>query len=70
MINWIVCLFTGHDWKVAGEGLPNSASAGREYSKCERCGKDNRQTWEIEDDTLCRIERVELELKRRENGRT
>jgi ribosomal protein S14 len=65
MFKWILCLFTSHDWKVAGEGLPESASAGREYSKCVRCGEDSRQTWEIEDDSICRMERIELELRRR-----
>lgn len=69
MFKWIICLLFDHKWMAAGHGLPDSASPGV-YLKCDHCGKDSRQTWEIEDDTLCRIERLEFELKRRESGRT
>lgn len=42
MFKWILCLLFDHDWEVAGQGLPTSASDGLEYSKCERCSKDSR----------------------------
>ena len=65
MIRWILCLLFDHVWEPAGRGLPDSASPG-EYSKCARCGEDSRKWWEIEDDTLCRLERLHLLLKKRE----
>lgn len=54
----IRCAILGHDWRWAGRGLPDSASPA-DYSKCAQCGRDSRQWWEIEDDTLCRMERME-----------
>lgn len=59
-LKWIICLFTDHDWQPAGVGLPESASPGQTYSKCQRCGEDSREPWEIEDDTRCREERLIL----------
>jgi hypothetical protein len=60
-MKWILCLIFGHlpHWK---RGLPESASPG-EYYQCCWCGHDTREWWEIEDDTMCRIERLELRLR-------
>lgn len=60
---WAQCAFLGHDWRWAGRGLPDSASPG-DFSRCARCSKDSREPWEIEDDTLCRMERLHHLVKR------
>lgn len=61
LVAWAKCLFTGHDWRVAGTGHPDSASP-YEYSACARCGADSRESWEIQDDTLCRLQDLHRKL--------
>ena len=60
----IICFFTDHDWVEQGVGLPESASPGIPYSLCRFCGEDSRETWEIEDDTRCREERLILQSQK------
>jgi hypothetical protein len=67
-LKWIICLVLNHDWKVSGQGLPESAWP-EEYSICAFCGEDSRPTWAIEDDTICRTERLIL-LSRGKGERT
>lgn len=64
-MKWLICLVMGHNWKVAGQGLQGSASW-EEYAKCLRCGEDSREAWEIEDDTRCRMERLEIKIRERD----
>lgn len=61
-MRWILCLLGSHQWKIAGHGLPNSCSPGKDYFTCARCGKDSREAWEIQDDTCCRMEHIRLLL--------
>lgn len=68
MTAWIKCLFTGHVWELKShpqDESPWTRAAWEDWHVCSRCGKDTRQSWEIEDDLLISLERVELEIRRR-----
>lgn len=65
MIRWILCLILGHCWQEAGVGLPESSYPNQEYYVCARCRNDSRPSWMIEDELLCKVERIELKLRRK-----
>lgn len=67
MIAWLKCLFMGHDWDVRhlDEQYEGERASWKDYQVCLRCGKDTRQMWEIEDDTRIRMERIEMEIRKR-----
>jgi hypothetical protein len=68
MILWIKCLFLGHDWETRTypkDAVLDHRAFWEDWQVCLRCGKDTRETWEIQDDNLIRMERIEMEMRKR-----
>lgn len=68
MKKWLTCLFFGHLWELRSHPADEAhwlRAAWEDWHVCTRCGKDSRQTWEIEDDQEIRLERVQMEIMRR-----
>jgi len=68
MMTWLKCLFTGHLWELRSHPQDESAwtrAAWEDWHVCTRCGKDTRQAWEIQDDNLISLERIEMEIRGR-----
>lgn len=62
ILNWIWCILTDHDWAFERKALPECASD--DVYLCRRCGIDRRPMWMIECETICRMERLELQVRR------
>jgi hypothetical protein len=68
MIAWLTCLFMGHLWEARSYGpdqYPGERAARRDWQVCLRCDKDTREIWEIQDDNLIRLERIEMQIRGR-----
>lgn len=68
MKKWLTCLFMGHLWETRSHGKDiecHERAAWEDWQVCTRCGKDTRQTWEIQDDNYIRMERIEMEIRGR-----
>ena len=68
MIAWLKCLLLGHPWEVRSHGPdrhPGERAAWEAWEVCTRCGADTRQAWEIQDDNEIRLERVAMEIRKR-----
>jgi hypothetical protein len=65
---WLKCLFMGHQWetRTPDERYPGERAYWEDYQVCTRCGKDSRPLEAIEDDNYIRLERIEMEIRRRQ----
>lgn len=62
---WLECLLFDHDFQPAGYEDHNRASW-EAWEVCARCGRDSRETWMIEDENHCILERIEEKLRNKQ----
>ena len=67
MIAWLKCLFMGHQWekRTLDERYPGERAYWQDYHVCLKCGADARPLEAIMDDNYIRMERIEMEIRRR-----